>query len=160
MFHGLLVSADCFSFGTSVSPFYQNSTKYINFDRRCSALTKSVKCEKYVAMHFSLPQMTAVDFRFTPVSIYSFGLKIRRWRQRTGSSPGSEGSAVGGRRSEPSEWQRSTKLSKSVRPKILSGTATGHRHHIPTLTLIELGGIFLYLINYHGIRRFKNKSSI
>ena len=38
---------------------------------------------------------------------------------------GSEGSAAGGERSDPSEWPRSIKSRKSVSPKILSGTATG-----------------------------------
>ena len=40
---------------------------------------------------------------------------------------GSDASAAGGRYSEQSEWQRSTKSRISVSPKILSGTATGER---------------------------------
>ena len=38
---------------------------------------------------------------------------------------GSEGSAAGGRKSDPREWQRSIKSRKCVSPQILSGTATG-----------------------------------
>ena len=44
-----------------------------------------------------------------------------------GEIPGNEGSAAGGGRSDPNEWQRSIKSRKGVSPKILSGTATGCR---------------------------------
>ena len=57
---------------------------------------------------------------------FTMGFILCWKRTRTaGESLGSEGSAAGGRYSDPSEWQRSTKSRKSVSPKILSGTATG-----------------------------------
>ena len=65
---------------------------------------------------------------------------------------GSEGSAAGGGRSDPSEWQRSIKSRESVSPKILSGTATGGigRHKIP-ISLYEQRNIR----RYGGIGRHK-----
>jgi hypothetical protein len=48
-------------------------------------------------------------------------------RTRTGGeSPGSEGSAAGGRRSDPSEWQRSVCNAAAPSARRTTGTATGH----------------------------------
>ena len=52
------------------------------------------------------------------------GLKIPRSKIRTGSIPGSEGSAAGGGKSDPSEWQRSTGDEDFLK----SRTTVGHRN--------------------------------
>ena len=66
-------------------------------------------------------------------------------RTRTGGeSPGSEGSAAGGRCSDPSEWLRSADEEAAPTATKMPGTATGHRHQINE-TRTEWFGFYLFL---------------
>ena len=60
---------------------------------------------------------------------FTMGFILCTGRARTAcESPGSEGSAAGGGRSDPSEWQRSVCNAAASSARRTPGTATGHRH--------------------------------
>jgi len=67
--------------------------------------------------------------------------------QKCKSSPGSEGSAAGGRYSDPSEWQRSVCNAAAPSARRTPGTATGHRHQIMTIIAYHNDGHYFYAGN-------------
>jgi len=82
------VHGNCFCFHFCHSLFYQNSTDRKFFEGGDLAFSEAGTAKKALqSLHFSLPKHSTADFRFTCLSTCSSGLKIHRWRQRTGSSP-------------------------------------------------------------------------
>ena len=70
---------------------------------------------------------------------FTMGFILCTGRTRTaGERPGSEGSAAGGRGSDPSEWQRSVCNAAALSARRTPGTANGHRHHNHYPSIIQI----------------------